>query len=214
VSYNQYGPFTPTTGRSFSGSGNAMNFDGFQKQRIEVNGAALTIPAFTIMADIRLRNPPNFTNPQRWEISEKAGSYWANIRVDQGPVRPGPPFLLRVGGFFSGQGNTNFTGVSQITPGTWQNVAFLFDNVRHTLTTYVNGVFDHSEPQSGTLDASIVHNGIDENLVIGAKHRQGGTEVLQAFFDGQMDNYRLFNVALSPAEIAYFSGRPVLSLSR
>lgn len=161
------------------------------------------------MADIRLPNPPNFTDPQRWEISEKSGSYWANIRLDQGPVRPGPPFVLRVGGFFSGQGNTKYTGVTAITAGDWQNIAFVFDNVGHTLTTYVNGVFDHSEPQTGTLDPSILHNGIDENLVIGAKHRQGGTEVLQAFFDGQMDNYRLFNVALAPTEIAYYSGRPV-----
>ena len=214
VAYDQNGPFTPTTGRSFVRSGNAMNFDGFQKQRIEVNGSALTVQAFTIMADIRLHNPPNFTDPQRWEISEKSGSYWANIRVDQGTVRPGPPFLLRVGGFFSGEGNTNYTGVTAIKAGPWQNVAFVFDNVGQTLSTYINGVFDHSEPQTGSLDPSILHNGIDENLVVGAKHRQGGTEALQACFDGQMDNYRLFSVALLPAEIAYFSGRPVVSLSR
>lgn len=78
-----------------------MNFDGTKQQRIEINGTALTVHAFTIMADVRLRNPPRFTDPanQRWEISEKAGSYWANIRMDQGPVRPGPPYVLRVGGF-------------------------------------------------------------------------------------------------------------------
>ena len=213
VAYDRNGPFTPATARSFSGSGQAMDFDGTQRQRIEINGPALTVQAFTIMADIRLHNPPVFTNSQRWEISEKAGSYWANIRVDQGFVRPGPPFLLRVGGFFSGQGNTTYTGVTAITAGPWQNVAFVFDNVAHTLTTYVNGVFDHSEPQTGTLDPSIIHNGIDENLVVGAKHRQGGTEVLQAFFDGEMDNYRLFDVALLPAEIGYYSRRPVPSLS-
>lgn len=214
AAYDQNGPFTPMTGRSFARSGKAMSFDGFRKQRIEVNGPALTVEAFTIMADIRLHNPPNFTDPQRWEISEKSGSYWANIRLDQGPRRPGPPFLLRVGGFFSDQANTNYTGVNALAAGDWQSVAFVFDNVAQTLTTYVNGVFDHSEPQAGSLDPSILHNGIDENLVIGAKHRQGEPEILQAFFDGQMDNYRLFNVALSPAEIAYFSGRPVPSLSR
>lgn len=214
VAYDQNGPFTPTTGRSFSGSGKAMHFDGFQEQRIEVNGAALTVQAFTIMADIRLHNPPNFTDPLRWEISEKAGSYWANIRVDQGSVTPGPPFLLRVGGFFSVRENTNYTGVNPVTAGLWQSVAFVFDDVQHTLTTYVNGLFDYSVAQTGTLDPSIAHNGIDENLVVGAKHRQGISEILQAFFDGQMDNYRLFDVALSPAEIAYFSGRPVPSSSR
>ena len=71
--YDRSGPFTPVTGRSFSRSGNAMDFNGFRKQRIEVNGPALTVEAFTIMADIRLQNPPNFTDPQRWEISEKGG---------------------------------------------------------------------------------------------------------------------------------------------
>jgi hypothetical protein len=64
------------------------------------------------------------------------------------------------------------------------------------------------------LIRGILHHGIDENLVVGAKHRQGGTEMLQAFFDAQMDNYRVFDLALSPTEIAYFSCWAVPSLSR
>ncbi len=164
------------------------------------------------MADVRLNKPVNFTDPvnARWEISEKAGSYWANIRMDQGPEIPGPPYLLRVGGFFSGDQDTHFTGEHGLKPGKWQNLAFVFDPVAHTLTTYIDGVFDHSIQRDGTLDDSTSNNGIDENLVIGAKHRLGGTgELLEAFFDGQMDNYRLYNVALTAMEVAAVAGTPV-----
>ena len=206
------GLFTPTTDASFRGSGKALHLDGTRQQRIEIAGAALTVQAFTIMADVRLSRPVNFTDPalERWEICEKAGSYWANIRMDQGVVIPGPPYLLRVGGFFDGTGDTSFLGVTGLTPGKWTNVALVFDPVAHTLSSYINGVLDHTQPRPGTLDTSISHNGIDENLVVGAKHRLGGPgEALEAFFDGQMDNFRLYNVALTPQKIASLAGTPV-----
>lgn len=206
------GLFTPTTDASFQGSGKALHLDGTRQQRIEVAGSALTVQAFTIMADVRLSDPVNFTDPaqERWEICEKAGSYWANIRMDQGVVIPGPPYLLRVGGYFNGTSDTSFLGVTGLTPGTWTNVALVFDPVAHTLSSYINGVLDYTRPRAGTLDTSISHNGIDEDLVVGAKHRLGGPgEDLEAFFDGQMDNFRLYNVALRPQEIASLAGTPV-----
>jgi hypothetical protein len=203
AAYSISGPFTPTTVDSFTGSGKAMQFDGTQQQRIEVNGTALTVSGFTFMADISLTG--NDTDPahERWEISEKAGSYWGNIRY-------GPPRVLRVGGFFSGSQTNSFTGSVPIPTSTWTNVAFIFDPSGHKLQTYVNGALDHEQIQNGTLDPSITHNGIDENLVVGAKHRLGGAgEVLEAFFDGLMDNYRLYNVALTGTEVATIAGVPV-----
>jgi hypothetical protein len=197
-----FGPFIPTTVDSFSGSGKAMQYNGLDEQRIEVSGAALTVNAFTIMADVNITG--NDTDPAhtRWEVCEKSGSYWANIRY-------GPPKILRVGGFFSGHQTNSFRGSVAIVPGVWTNVAFVFDPVAHKLQTYVNGVFDHEQRQNGTLDTSISHNGIDENLVVGAKHRQGGGDFLEAFFDGLMDNYRLFDTPLTATQIASLSGIPV-----
>jgi len=203
TAYNSSGPFTPTTVDSFPGSGKAMQFDGTQQERIEVSGTALTVSGFTIMADVNITG--NDTDPEhlRWEVSEKAGSYWGNIRY-------GPPKVLRVGGFFSGTQTNNFTGSVPIPTSTWTNVAFIFDPTAHKLQSYVNGVLDHEQTQMGTLDPSITHNGIDENLVVGAKHRQGGDgEVLEAFFDGLMDNYRLYNVALTATQVAAIAGVPV-----
>ena len=138
------GLFRPTTDASFRGSGKALHLDGTRQQRIEIAGSALTVQAFTIMADVRLSDPVNFTDPalERWEICEKAGSYWANIRMDQGLVIPGPPYLLRVGGFFDGTVDTSFLGVTGLTPGRWTNVALVFDPVAHTLSSYINGVLD------------------------------------------------------------------------
>ena len=212
IGYDLSGRFIPVTGPSFNGSGKAWYVDGTQQQRIEVGGTALTVSAFTIMADVRLNKPVNFTDPanHRWEVSEKAGSYWANIRMDQGSQVPGQPYLLRVGGFFDGHADTQFTGERGLRPGKWQNVALVFDPVAHTLSSYIDGVLDHSTPRDGALDTSISQNGIDEKLVLGAKHRLGGAgELLEAFFDGQMDNYRLYNVALSATEVASVAGTPV-----
>lgn len=97
-------------------------------------------------------------------------------------------------------------------PGTWQNVAFVFDNVGHTLTSYINRILDHTQSRDGELNASIDINGIDEDLVVGAKDRMGGSsEVLDAFFDGQMDNRRLYNRALTASKSARVAGTPVIS---
>jgi hypothetical protein len=91
-------------------------------------------------------------------------------------------------------------------------VAFVFDPVGHLFLTYINGVLDHTKTRKGTLDDSTFNNGIDENLLVGAKHRLGGAgELLEAFFDGDMDNYRLYNIPLRAAQIAVLAETPVKS---
>jgi hypothetical protein len=217
VAQEASGNFTPATVRSFTGSGQALHLvqgtGGVNEQRIEADdgvglGDPLTMTnGFTIMADVNLTG--NDTDPihKRWEISEKAGSYWANIRYDVSP-----PERLRVGGFFAGNGDETFTGSNPVPPGVWTNVAFVFDPVAHLFLTYINGVLDHTKIRNGTLDNSTSNNGIDEKLVVGAKHRLGGAgELLEAFFDGDMDNYRLYNVPLRAAQIAVLAGTPVKS---
>jgi len=217
VAQDASGNFTPATVPSFTGSGQALHLvqgtGGVNEQRIEVDdgvdlGDPLTMTnGFTIMADVKLTG--NDTDPihERWEVSEKAGSYWGNIRYDVSP-----PERLRVGGFFAGNGDESFIGTNPIPLGVWTNVAFVFDPVAHLFLTYINGVLDHTKTRNGTLDNSTSNNGIDEKLVVGAKHRLGGAgELLEAFFDGDMDNYRLYNVPLRAAQIAGLAGTPVKS---
>ncbi len=115
-----------------------------------------------------------------------------------------------MGGFFNGIADQNLAGSKGITPGTWQNVAFVFDQVNHLLITYVDGILDHSAPRDGTLDSSQAINGLDEKLVIGAKHREDKDgEVLGAYFDGKMDNYRLNDRELTAEMIHVVAGVPV-----
>ena len=82
------------------------------------------------------------------------------------------------------------------------------------LKTYIadgdgsNLVLDNSVAQTGTVATGATITGIDENLVVGAKHRMGhlvdgtGTENLEGFFNGTMSRFIVFNTALTQSEIA------------
>jgi hypothetical protein len=139
---------------------------------------------------------------------EKAGSFWFNVREDTTPK-----YRLRVGGFFNGASVDNFTGHLVIPNNTLTWAVATYDGAH--LTTYVangdgsNLALDKSVAQAGTLSTGAAITGIDENLVVGAKHRKGhglgGTgsnEILEAFFNGSMSRFLVFDTALTQSQIA------------
>jgi len=74
-----------------------------------------------------------------------------------------------------------------IPPGEWVHVAVIFDNIDFKL--YVNGVLDHTENAPGTID-----DNAGEDLVL----VKGNGDYL----DGSLDDVRIYNRALEPAELA------------
>ena len=92
--------WSPTTTPDSQGTP-AVVFDGTQKERIEIPNTAgsLDVNHFSILVRFTL-HPSVDTDPahQRYELMEKAGSFWFNVREDTTPR-----YLLRVGGFFHGQ---------------------------------------------------------------------------------------------------------------
>jgi Concanavalin A-like lectin/glucanases superfamily len=189
----------------------AVVFDGTQKERIEIPNRAgsLNVNHFSILVQFTL-NESTDTDPahQRYEFMEKAGSFWFNVREDTTPK-----YRLRVGGFFNGASVDNFTGNLVIPSNTLTWAVATYDGAH--LTTYVangdgsNLALDKSVAQTGTLSTGAAITGIDENLVVGAKHRKGhgpggtGTnEILEAFFNGSMSRFLVFNTALTQSQIA------------
>ena len=203
---------TWSPGTTTDSQGNpAVVFDGTQKERVEIpnTSGSLDVDHFSILAQFTLNESVD-TDPahQRYELMEKAGSFWFNVREDTSPK-----YLLRVGGFFNGKSADTFTGTRVIPNNTLTWAIATYDGAH--LTTYIadgdgsNLALDASRPQTGTLNTGATITGIDENLVVGAKHRKGhvpggsGTnEDAEAFFNGTMSRFIVYDSALTQSEIS------------
>jgi len=202
--------WSPTTTPDSQGAP-AVVFDGTQKERIEIPNTAgsLDVDHFSILVRFTL-HPSVDTDPahQRYELMEKAGSFWFNVREDTTPR-----YLLRVGGFFHGTAADTFTGTRVIPGNTLTWAVATYDGAH--LRTYVadgdgtNLALDRSAAQTGTLDTAATITGVDENLVVGAKHRKGhapggsGTnEDVEAFFNGTMSRFIVYRTALTQSQIS------------
>jgi Concanavalin A-like lectin/glucanases superfamily len=172
---------------SVKGHGKALTFDSAQKQFVDAGGhAALDVNHFTLAAWVRYL--PN-VHDDRWEVLEKAGAYWMNIRTDTRK--------LRVGGFFGGCtaiGDVwQFVDSKKALPAsTWVHVAGTYDG--KALRIYVNGVLDNTLAVTGTTCVNT------SPLGIGAKNHTAVGQV-EAYFDGRIDDLRVYNRALPAAEI-------------
>jgi hypothetical protein len=111
-----------------------------------------------------------------------------NIRTDTRKVR--------FGGFFGGCVQSShwfYLDSAKALPAyTWVHIAGTYDG--SALRIYVNGVLDATRAVTGTTCANT------EPLAVGAKNRTV-TGVVEAYFDGRIDDVRVYNRALSAAEI-------------
>ena len=193
----------------------AVVFAGTQKERIEIPNRAgrLDVNHFSILVRFTLNESVD-TDPahQRYEFMEKAGSFWFNVREDTSPK-----YRLRVGGFFNGRSTDTFTGRRVIRSKTLTWAIATYDGAH--LRTYVargdgtHLALDRSVAQTGTLNTGATITGIDEKLVVGAKHRKGhgpggsGTnEDAEAFFNGTMSRFLVYRSALTQSQIAAVIG--------
>jgi hypothetical protein len=86
-------------------------------------------------------------------------------------------------------------GTSALAVNTWSHLVTTFDG--STLRLYVNGVMVESAAVNG---AAAVSSGA---------LRIGGNAVWGEYFKGRIDDVRIYNRALSPAEIQLDMGTPV-----
>jgi len=110
---------------------------------------------------------------------------------------PGKKLVLGFGGALGGDANNyDFLYDFNPTPNTWYHLAFLYNHVSRTLSLYINGVNQGNKSVSGGQPVS---NLGDMHLTIG--QRIGGN-LTSHFFNGQIEDFRLWNVARSSAEIS------------
>jgi hypothetical protein len=170
-----------------AGRGSAITLVGAQHQYVAVpERNALDVDRFTVAALIRYTGVENDKTLGRWEVLEKAGAYWVNVRTDG---------HVRVGGFFGGCTSSawRFLDSDVVVPtNTWTHVASTYNG--STLTVWVNGVRHGSMPVTGRTCSN------NRPLAVGAKNYPGAG-LLEAFWDGQLDDVRIYRRALSATEI-------------
>jgi hypothetical protein len=182
------GDTAPTLAPSRTGHGQALSLHSAQQQFAEIPDAtALDVNHFTIAAWVRYL--PN-VHDDRWEVMEKAGAYWINIRTDTRK--------LRLGGFFGscvGHAGTTWRYVDSATaiaPRTWVHVAGSYNG--SMLRIYLNGTLDASLAVTGDTCVN------EQPLAIGAKDNTTAAAP-EAYFDGRLDDVVIYARALSASQV-------------
>jgi hypothetical protein len=174
---------------SRSGLGRALQLVGAERQYVAVpERSPLDADRFTLAAWVRPTGVENPATLGRWEVLEKAGAYWLNLRTNG---------QLRAGGFFGGCVDAQywrFVDSTRTVPvGRWTHVAATYDGAR--LRLFIGGRAAGSLAVTGRTCAN------NEPLAVGAKNAPA-LGILEAFWDGRLDDVRIYRRALSGAAIA------------
>ncbi|MFC4784337.1 LamG domain-containing protein [Nocardioides sp. MAHUQ-72] len=173
---------TGVPGRSW-----AITLVGAEHQYVAVpERNVLDVSRFTVAALVNYTGVQNDRTNERWEVVEKAGAYWINVRTDG---------HVRVGGFFGGCSSAawKYLDSTVVVPtDTWTHVASTYNGSR--LTVWINGTRAGSRAVTGTT----CHN--NRPLAVGAKNYPAAGPP-EAFWDGRLDDVRIYGRALSATEI-------------
>jgi hypothetical protein len=164
-----------------------------ERQYVDVpESSALDVDRFTLAAWIRYTGVSTDDTHGRWEVLEKAGAYWLNIRTDG---------KVRAGGFFGGCVNSQYwtylDSNRTVPTSVWTHVAATYNGSK--LSLYING------QRTGSLDVTGATCSNDEPLAIGAKNAPA-KGVLEAFWDGRLDDVRIYDKALTATRISGLVG--------
>jgi hypothetical protein len=168
--------------------GNALNFDGVDDQ--------VLAPDYDVLSTISI------STWIKWDVvgasegiiskrtdTEVAGN-WA-LRGDN--TTPGYLEWMVWSGLDSSQSLLTSTA---ITPGVWTHVALTFNDSTNAVNFYIDG----APNSSGTISNNLANT--PQPIVIGWSG-QGGQ-----FFDGSIDDMRVYNRVLTPAEITALAATP------
>jgi hypothetical protein len=179
---------------SLSGYGQALKLSGTRHQYVAVpSSPLLNVNKYTLSAWVRYTGVQNDKTLGRWEILEKADSYWMNLRTNG---------RVRVGGFYGGCQSSNWKYLDSnwsLPVNTWKNVISTYDGT--WLRVYINGNAAGAMRVSG---ATCVNT---QPLAVGAKN-QPSKSLLEAYWDGLLDDVRIYNRVLTSAEVHQLAARP------
>ena len=157
--------------------GNALSFNGSTSLVTAANSASLNLTTgMTIEAWVK---PTSLASWNTVVFKERTGYYGWAMYANTGTNRPS------ANNFTSGDNDVR--GTAQVAVNTWTHLAATYDGT--VLALYVNGT------QAATLVASGAMNSGTGSL------RIGGNTIWGEYFNGLIDEVRVYNRALSAAEI-------------
>ena len=189
ITGNIIGATWTTEGRN----GNALSFNGSSSYVDLGNPALLQITgSMTMSAWVQAAaNPAD--DGQIVAKSDDASGWQLKTSPDTGPHT----FGVRVAGATNTLAQRYSTTVRSLN--VWYHVAGVYNASAQTLDIYVNGVLDNGT-LSGTIPASQINSAVNVNI----GRRSGGY-----YFNGVIDDVRIYNRALSQAEIQADMNTPV-----
>ena len=166
--------------------GLALAFDGVNDLVVIAGVASLNLTAgMTLEGWIY---PTASQSGWRTIMQREVDAYFLNASTAAGPLRPG-------GGAIINGGVSLATGPTASPVGSWTHVALTYDGAM--LRLYVNGAAVASQPAAGTVEANT-------NPL-----RIGGNVPYGEYFQGIIDEVRVYNRALSAAELQIDMTTPV-----
>ena len=165
--------------------GNVLEFDGFN-DNVEITGLMGSPANVTLAAWVNLD-----AGTSDGEIIS-IGDYVA-IRADESGGEGVQAF------FYDGSSWHNLDSATYIAGTGWHHVAYVFDDTSNTQTLYIDGI----AVASGTRTESITYSGQGSNTFIG-QHGNATTNN----FDGKIDDARIYDRALTLAEIQNLAFEP------
>jgi PKD repeat protein len=185
-----HGTISGATRVSAKQFGKALTFNGTSNW-ITVNDSASLDLSKTLTVEAWVY--PTVT-PTGWStvlLKEQTGGLAYSLYANSDANRPNQ--TLSVGG-----SDKQLSAGSRLPVNTWTHLAATYDGVTQQL--YVNGTLAGSRPQAGTVAVS------------DGKLRIGGNSVWGEYFTGHIDEVRIYNRALTPAEIQADSKLAVVGL--
>lgn len=163
-----------------TGAGNALNFNG-STSYVDFGNLGNMPQKGTIEFWAKTKNP-NFTY---WLSSSGLNSTYRGITIYQSSSA-----LYLIIGTDNGSSTQTYTLTYNIDTLSWHHIAFSWDKNTSTLNTYFDGAM-YASWSSVTSWPTLIHD-----LQLGT-----GYDIYQNKFNGMMDEFRIWNVMRTPAEI-------------
>ena len=179
------GTLSNATWTSAGKYGAALSFNGTNARVNIPNAASLQLTTgMTLEAWV---NPSTVSNKWRDVVYKGNDNYYLEATSNKSSRPAG-------GGTFGG-GNANVFGTAALATNTWVFLALTYDGAN--LRLYVNGTLAGTQPKTGTIATST------NQLQI------GGDSLQSQFFNGLIDDVRVYNIALSAAAIQTDMATPI-----
>jgi hypothetical protein len=175
---NNHGTITGATRTAAGKFGGALSFNGTSNWVTVPDAASLDLTTgMTLEAWV---NPASLSGWRTALLKESSGTLSYAMYANDNT--PNPAVTVRIGG-----ADRSAVGTSRLPLNTWTHLAATYDGAQVRL--YVNGVQAGSRAQTGSITVST------------GPLRIGGNAVWTEFFAGLIDEVRVYNRALSAAEI-------------